>query len=350
MPPTTTRARSSSSTRSPADTVRRAQGSPLSPRTRGVTRGLIAVTGGTGFIGQRIVARLIGAGWGVRALVRRDHSRLAALGATTARGALEDPASLERLVEGAEAVVHVAGAIAASTRRAFDAVNAEGTAQLVRAAATAESRPRVLLLSSLAARAPHLSAYAASKRRAEELAGAHAAGGIDLGILRPPAVYGPGDRATLPLFRQLDRGLLLAPNIAGARFSLLYIDDLAELVTRLLELPAWPADPIEPDDGRAGGYGWAELVGIAGQTLGRRVRRIPVPRAVLWAPAALVEAGARALSRSPILTRGKLRELYHEDWVCRGGWPQSLPDEPARTQFQDGFARTMTWYKQSQWL
>jgi nucleoside-diphosphate-sugar epimerase len=315
-----------------------------------VPRGLVALTGGTGFIGQRIVARLTAAGWAVRALVRRADSGLPGLGAATVHGALEDPASLAQLVEGAVAVVHVAGAIAAPSRHAFETINAQGTAQLVRAAATAESRPRVLLISSLAARAPELSAYAASKRRAETLAHTHAAGAIDLCILRPPAVYGPGDRATLPLFRQLERGLLLAPNTAGARFSLLYVDDLAELVARLLELPAWQGDPIEPDDGRTGGYGWAELAGLSGAVMGRRVRAIPVPRALLWLPAALIETGGRALSRSPILTRGKLREFYHDDWVSRGGWPQSLLATTARTQFQDGFARTMTWYKQSRWL
>lgn len=286
----------------------------------------------------------------MRALVRREAGSLAAIGAAPAHGTLEDAASLEALVEGAAVVVHAAGAIAASTPQAFDRINAEGTARLMRAAAAAESRPRVLLLSSLAARAPELSAYAASKRRAEELARRQAAGAIDLCIVRPPAVYGPGDRATLPLFRQLARGLLLVPDTAGARFSLLYVDDLAELVTRLLELPGWHDDPIEPDDGRAGAYGWAELAQIAGDALGRRVRPIPVPRALLWAPAALIEVGARAFSRSAILTRGKLREFYHDDWACRGGWPQSLPEETPRTQFQDGFARTMTWYKQSRWL
>ena len=165
----------------------------------------VAVTGGTGFIGREVIRRLLENGWLVRALTRRCDPGLEQMGVTTISGALEDEASLARLVEGATAVVHCAGAVTAPNAATFHLVNAVGAARVMAAAATL-TRPRFLLLSSLAAREPALSAYASSKRLGEDQVRRAAGERIELCILRPPAVYGPGDRATLPVFRQLRRG------------------------------------------------------------------------------------------------------------------------------------------------
>jgi 2-alkyl-3-oxoalkanoate reductase len=309
---------------------------------------LVAVTGGTGFIGRRIVARLLEGGWRVRALARRPDPSLAEDGAEVVRGALEDPASLEALIHGAQAAVHCAGAITAPSRNAFVQVNRDGTAALAAALVAQPRPPRLLLMSSLAAREPGLSSYAASKRMAEDAARALLAGRADFCILRPPAVYGPGDRATLPIFRQIRKGLLFVP-AADARFSLLYVDDLAEIVARLLEGPRWDGAVMEPDDG-SGGYSWADLARIAGGHLDRPIRTVRVPRLALWLPAACSQLLGAALRRAPMLTLGKLRELYHSDWLCRaqGGLPSSAG--PSRVTFDNGFAATLAWYMQRKWL
>ena len=117
----------------------------------------LALTGGTGFIGRAIAERLLTKGWSVTALVRNEDRGLAEAGATTLRGSLEDRDALARLLADAEAVVHCAGVVAAGDRRVFDEVNAQGTARLAAAAAAAPGKPRLLLISSLAAREPGLS-------------------------------------------------------------------------------------------------------------------------------------------------------------------------------------------------
>ena len=309
-------------------------------------KGLAAITGGTGFIGRRVVTRLHDRGWRVRALARRPEPWLAEAGAEVVGGALEDPASLEALVESAQAVVHCAGAISARSRNQFVQVNRDGTAALAAAIVAQPRPPRLLLMSSLAAREPDLSSYAASKRMAEDAARQMLTGKADFCILRPPAVYGPGDRATLPVFRQIRKGLLFVPS-ADARFSLLYVDDLAEIVAGLLEGPPWHGTIMEPDDG-SGGYSWADLARIASGHLDRRVRTVPVPWLALWLPAACSQILGVALRRAPLLTLGKLRELYHSDWTCRGGVP--LPAGSPRVTFDNGFAATLAWYMQRKWL
>jgi nucleoside-diphosphate-sugar epimerase len=310
--------------------------------------GLVAVTGGTGFIGRRIVARLLEAGWRVRALARRADPALAEAGAEVVRGALEDSDSLEALVDSADAVVHCAGAISARSKSEFVRVNRDGTANLAAAVAARPAPPRLLLMSSLAAREPTLSPYAASKRMAEDAVREALAGKADFAIVRPPAVYGPGDRATLPIFRQIRKGLLFVP-AANARFSLLYVEDLAEIVAQLLQRPRWDGLVIEPDDG-SGGYRWGDLARIAGGHLDRRVRTVPVPRLAMWLPAVLAQLQGFAMRRAPKLSLGKLRELYHSDWVCRCTGAALLPAGLQRVTFDNGFAATLAWYMQRKWL
>lgn len=310
-------------------------------------KGLVAVTGGTGFIGRCVVRRLLRDGWSVRALARRADAGLSDAGVEVVRGSLEEPGRLHDLIASADAVVHCAGAIRACSKEAFARVNRDGTRRLAEAVLAQPRPPRLLLMSSLAARAPELSPYAATKHMAEDVVRRTLGDRAEFCIVRPPAVYGPGDRATLPIFRQIEKGLLLVP-AADARFSLLYVDDLAELVAGLLEAPEWRGEVIEPDDGR-GGYCWTDLAGIASAHLQRRVRTVPVPWLALWLPAALAQVTGRILRRAPMITLGKLRELYHADWVCQG-LAGTLAPTPARVAFDHGFPTTLAWYRQRGWL
>jgi nucleoside-diphosphate-sugar epimerase len=302
--------------------------------------GTVAITGATGFVGRQLLQRLASTGLGVRALSRRH----AVPGAETIMGDLADTAALGALVSGVERVVHMAGLVKSAEPGAFDTVNAAGTERLARA--MAPGKTRLLLVSSLAARHPDVSAYAASKRAAEEAAIA-ILGAERVTILRPPAVYGPGDRATLLIFQQLAKGLLIAPGPRGARFSLIHVHDLIQLITAeltgSLTLPAL----LEPDDGRPGGYGWGDLAAIAGRTTGQRVRTIRIPTRLLRRPALLADALARRFGLDLPLTADKLGELAHGQWVA-GGPP--LSTLPPRITFEEGFTSTLDWYKSAGWL
>lgn len=306
----------------------------------------IALTGGTGFIGRHVVEALLRRGHRLQALTRRPE----ALGPTTeglkaVAGSLEDGAALDRLVDGADSLIHLAGSVAALHPVELEAVNRDGTARLARHAREA-GIGRFVLVSSLAARTPTVSAYARSKREAEEAAAAALLGAASLSVIRPPAVYGPGDRATLPLFRGLARGFLPVP-AGGGRFSLIHARDLAELLAVLLEAGTPAGAALEPDDGRSGGYDWPSLLGIAGEVLGRRVWRLPVPRWALLPVALSCDGLARWRGRPTMLSRDKLGELYHADWVARGDGPAGWRP---RIGFHDGLPETLAWYRAQGWL
>ena len=316
--------------------------------TNAPARGCVALTGATGFVGGHILRRLIAEGWQVRALARRPE-RLTdtAAGLTLVAGDLESDTALDELVAGADAVVHCAGLVAARSDAEFERVNAAGTARLLRAAAAA-GRPRFVLVSSLAAREPQLSPYARSKRQAEEVLRQHA-GALPWQALRPPVVYGPGDRATLPLFRQFTRGLVLRPAGSG-RFSMLYVEDLAAAVAALLAQDAPSGSVLELDDGAPGGYSWDEVLAAAGRQTGRRVRALAVPRAVQRAAAAAGALGAVLTGRPSVLSQGKVNEIAHPDWVCRHNLLGDCISWRPAVGLDEGFSRTLAWYKAAGWL
>lgn len=309
--------------------------------------GCVALTGGTGFVGGHILRRLAGAGWQVRALARRTGALPQTSAATAVTGDLESEAALAALVTGADTVVHCAGLVAARSDAEFYRINAEGTARLLRAAGAAGVR-RFILISSLAAREPQLSAYAASKRRAEEVLRVEG-GRLIWQVLRPPVIYGPGDRATLPLFRQFARGLVLRPAGDG-RFSMLYVEDLADAVTALLVQVPPSGRVMELHDATAAGYCWNDVLAVAEHQFGRRVRALPVPRAVQRVAAALGTLGAAVTGQPAILSQGKINEIAHPDWVCRHDLLGDCISWSPAVGLDEGFSRTAAWYKAAGWL
>lgn len=311
----------------------------------------VAVTGATGFIGSHLVRHLVDAGYRVRVLTRRlpvspiyDDRPVEAV-----IGGLEDQDSLRELLGEADAVIHAAGLIKAPSRDAFFTVNAAGVRRLAEASGRQASPLRVVLLSSLAAREPQLSDYAASKR-AGETALTQAAGGLAWSIVRPPVVYGPGDRETLAFFRAAARGLVPVPAGPGARISMIHVDDLAAAIIAVMAAESTVGSTLEIDDGQAGGYSWEQLAGAAGLALGATPRLARMPHPALNALGLASRLLGSATGRAPMLTPGKVREICHPDWACRDRRVAELPGWRPGRPLATGFAETVGWYRAAGWL
>jgi nucleoside-diphosphate-sugar epimerase len=303
---------------------------------------IIALTGATGFIGSRVARRLAANGCKLQALTRTtsDRSRLSGLNIHWVEGTLENTGCLKRLVNGVDAVIHCAGAVRGATQTHFDRLNVDGVARLVQAVSEQHPVPRFLLISSLAAREPEISPYASSKRKGEVVLTAKS-GQIPWTVFRPPAVYGPGDREMLPLMRWMARGIAFVLGSGDTRFSMLYVDDLAEAIRHWLFDDRSREQVFELHDGHPGGYSWQDVIETFKRLGVKRVRRVHVPVAGVRAVAALNFIAARALGYEPMLTPAKLRELRHPDWVCENTAITRETGWAPHVSLEDGLRRTL---------
>lgn len=296
---------------------------------------ILAITGGTGFVGAVLIDRAIKAGHHVRALTRRDQP--ARDGVTWIAGSLDDAQSLIKLAEGADAVIHVAGVVSTPDPAGFTTGNVDGTRHMLDSARTAEVA-RFVHVSSLAAREPGLSRYGESKAEAEALV---AASGLDFTMVRPPAVYGPGDTEMRDLFSFARKGIMLLP--PKGRVSVIEVSDLARLLLALATSRIGIGATYEPDDGKPDGWSHKGLARAIGQAVGReRVLAMPIPARIMR----LAARGDGLVRRGKAkLTLDRVGYLSHPDWVVSEGRmpPPALwkPEVPTLA----GLKRTAQWYR-----
>ena len=305
----------------------------------------IAITGATGFVGAAVTRRLAAAGRNIQALVRpvSIRKRPSGIDVRWIKGDLEDTDNLRRLIDGADTLIHCAGAVRGASRAHFNRVNVDGTARLVELAVHQHPMPNFLLISSLAAREPHLSPYAASKRGGEEVL-VETSDNLFWTVFRPSAVYGPGDRELMPLFYWMKKGIAPILGSENARFSLLYVEDLVDAIVQWLDRKSNPACTYELHDGRPGGYSWHDVIDtVTGLRQGKSVAAIKIPPTVAKLFSALNLITARVIGYAPMLTPGKLRELRHFDWVCDNTALNSATGWTPKISLAEGLQRTLRW-------
>ena len=171
-----------------------------------------------------------------------------------------------------------------------------------------------------------------------------AAGG-DWTIIRPPAIYGPGDREMLELFRAAQRRIVPMPR--GTRLSIIAVEDLCRLMLACLASELSSARIYEPDDGRTNGWSAAELARMIGDAVGRRVLTLSLPRAALTA-VSMVEGALRGPRAK--LTRDRVAYFCHPDWTASAHARPSEDVWKPEIDTRAGLAATARWYRAKGWL
>jgi nucleoside-diphosphate-sugar epimerase len=323
---------------------------------------LCFVTGATGFIGGRLVDSLVEEGHKVRVLVRRPEGSplLQRDGVEPVQGDLGDPAGLEDAVRGAERVFHCAGLVGdwlthADARR----INVEGTRALL-SACTAGGVERVVHLSSLSVyglgqhrgtdeSAPLRysgDAYIDSKIDAERMVRVAAdRDGLQVVIVRPGFIYGPGDLRFLPkLLDALGKRQFVYVGDGTKLLNLSYVDDVARGMLLAAGDPQAAGQAYNLTDGtetslRAFVEGLCDSLGIPPPT-----KKIPPP--VAFAAAHGVErlARARKAKEAPRLTVGRMRFLYYNQHYSGDKARRELGYTPQFT-YREGIPPTLAWYR-----
>jgi dihydroflavonol-4-reductase len=290
--------------------------------------GLVLLTGGSGFVGSAIARALLGAGYGVRALVRPTSRRnnLAGLGLETVDGDMCDPAAVTRAMRGVQYVVHAAADYRLWTRHpaALVRMNVDGT-RTVMEAALAEGVERVVYTSSVATLKPRrdsapanetdaldvadaIGAYKQSKVAAERVVEGIAARGLAVVIVNPSTPIGPRDIKPTPTGRvivEAARGRM--PAFVDTGMNLAHVDDVAAGHVAALERGRPGERYILGGDN----VPLREMLGEIARLTGRRAPRLELPRAPLYPLATAAEAIASFTGREPLLTRDGLRMSRH---------------------------------------
>ncbi len=324
---------------------------------------IAAVTGATGFIGRALALRLAASGTQVLALVR-DSAKAGELAATPGielvRGNLRDPALLRDLTGRAGIVYHLAGLTSAHSRSEFMAVNAELMGVLAAAAARAPTPPKLIMVSSLSVAGPRTAAlpareddapapvnsYGASKLLGEELLRREGAG-VRWSIVRPSWVYGPGDRATLGLFRLAARGFF--PSLCGGcmQISMLHVDDLVEALVLVGDSAAADGRIYYISDGVV--HTIAQL-GDALLAAGGGGRAVYIPGFLFRFLGMAGESAGWFARRPPLLGWDRASEALQPGWVCDDTLIRDELGYRSRVSLERGVAATLAWYRKRGWL
>lgn len=274
------------------------------------------MTGSTGFIGKNIVKGLLNQGHLVVSIIReenkkkifesdRNHSFIVS-------SISKVSSSLVEAFSEADVLIHCAGSVRGRGPSDFQTANIDAIQNFINLAKKSTTKPRFILISSMAARQPNLSDYSFSKWKGEQVLRNSLFKWV---IVRPTAVYGPGDKALTPLLKMIARGI--CPNIFRSfqKLSILHVDDLAlDIVEVVQNFEKYRFKTFEIHDGKANGYKWGEIIKVLRGK--KRLVMIPIPIKVLKLIAIINCYLSVIVGYKPMLTLGKVKELHHPDWRC----------------------------------
>jgi nucleoside-diphosphate-sugar epimerase len=300
----------------------------------------VAVTGASGFIGRHLTEHLVARGIEVVA-VRRPFER------ETLRDALR----------GADVVVHLAGVISALRDQEYIAANVDGT-RAIAEAARAAGVPMVNISSLAAAgpaspRAPRseddppapINAYGRSKLEGERAIAL--VDGLRWTTLRPGVVYGPRDRALLPIFAMAARGLMPLVGRDDAAYSFIHVQDLTRAIAAAVDRPAMNETVFA---GHPDPVTTRELLDGVRAASGRRAAIVRIPMTIIHAAAIAGDLAGVLRGKPVVLNSRRYAELASEGFVCRVDRLRDRLGVVAEIGLKEGLASAYAWYRQEGWL
>ena len=320
------------------------------------------VTGGTGFIGSHLVESLIDSDQydEVRCLVRNNEKWLSGLDFTKISGDLNDLKALEKGLDGADVLFHIAAIVKAPSKKEFTQANVDASENLIRLAQKKGVR-NMVILSSLAAAGPSngspkkeadpmdpKSMYGQSKKEMEARIHTAVSEKDSIKIIRPPAVYGPREDQIYSFFKACKFGI--CPIIGDGnnpRVSMVYVSDLIFGIMKAAE---------KKDTGvhtyfisGEGTHSWNEIRGVTNKVIGKRTLPIKIKPNLVKKAAGFIENAASLFGIYPVVNKEKANELILE-WTCSNEKAEKELDYHPQVSLAEGISRTIHWYKMHNWL
>ena len=328
----------------------------------------VLVTGATGFIGQHLVRYLAEYNHDLVCLVRKNTvlQKNIELPARFVQGDITRWESVNEAVRGCDVVINLAGVTKSFHRKEMYAVNQEGADNVARACAHQANPPVLIQISSLSAAGPvgrinqpkprsqdrTVSIYGRSKLKGEKAVQQYA-DRVPVTILRPPIVFGEGDRDVLPIFKSVQRfGWAFGPAYSDDLFSFVHVHDLVQAI-RLLMLQGARIQTNHPmgvyhveSEGRVSFRQFAKMIG---QTLNRtKVKVVAAPTWLTWVVGGFCEMGARVCRRPFVMSLDKAREANAGSWSCNANALRQIGYKPGA--LSERIKQTSEWYQRAGWI
>lgn len=319
------------------------------------------VTGSSGFIGRHLVDRLLAEQWEVHALRRAGVSSAERAGVTyhPVRWGAPDPLRAVDALQRADVVYHLGGVTKGRTLEHFQAGNVRPTRALVDAIRRGNGQTRLVFASSQAAAGPAsardapvreadeprpIEAYGQSKLEAERVIGA---AGIEAVVLRPTAVYGPGDVDFLRLFGWTHRGLVPLPCEGSNLIDIVHVADVVDALLAVASTSTAPGTYF------IGGeiVSWEHLVHEMATAMScRRPQLISIPGWIVRAAALMGEGVSVVTGRPSLLNRHKVALGRQRYWICAHDAARERFGYASRRTLPRGLSETYLWYVENRWL
>ncbi len=322
------------------------------------------VTGGTGFIGSHLIDRLLSKGYHVRALVRnpKNLGYLKDLPIEIIDGDLFSNTAIEKAIEGAQFVYHVAGLVAAHSKAEFFRGNRDATRNIIEI--TARVNPNIKKFIHISSQTavgpgkgmtavnesvePHpLTTYGKSK-----LASEHEVlkfkDKLPITILRVSAVYGPRDSATFDYFKSAYMGLELLIGFKDTYVSLIHSTDLITGI--ILAGESEKANGQIYFLGSEQYYTWNEIGYVTKNVLKRKLFRVRVPKPMVFVIAGFSGIASKFKSKPSVLNYEKAHDLTQDNWCCDITKAKTELGFKQEVTLAEGVNETIKWYINNKWM
>ncbi|MFH1288859.1 MAG: SDR family NAD(P)-dependent oxidoreductase [bacterium] len=328
----------------------------------------VLVTGANGFIGSRLVRELLKRNYEVVCLVRKTSNieLLSGLNVSYIYGSIDDKSSLIDSFNAIkddfpEYVIHCAGVLKGRTREDFFSVNAGGTKNLIEACLPYKERiKRFVYISSLAASGPAtiknprveidtpnaISYYGQSKLAGEEEL-KKVSSQIPITVIRPTAVYGPGDRGVYTYFKLINSGIMPVVGNMEMAISVIFVEDLVKAVLFIMEGKGAEGETFFVSDETV--HRLKEILAEIKSSLNKKTIPLVIPDFLLFGVAVVSEFVAGLFGKATFLNRQKFLEMRQKGWVCSTDKLKKLGFRP-EYDLKRGVEETVRWYRENKWL